>query len=172
MKPAPPHVSFFVEFDPFAEVFQKIAFHNKVPRKTLVLKITWDTKLYLTFRFRYGADRCKILCESPWIAPERTLSSGYHFRFGTLESALPHLLQNRPGLLRIVFDYHLWHLGIFKEFLRTQYYHQRMEAENISYLAYSWMVSRKIIFAVLFLTFAANLDKYSVKFTELIHNIA
>jgi len=123
-------------------------------------------------QFRYGADRCKILCESPWIAPERTLSSGYHFRFGTLESALPHLLQNRPGLLRIVFDYHLWHLGIFKEFLRTQYYHQRMEAENISYLAYSWMVSRKIIFVVLFLTFAANLDKYSVKFTELIHNIA
>ena len=81
-------------------------------------------------RFRYGADRCKILCESPWIAPERTLSSGYHFRFGTLESALPHLLQNRPGLLRIVFDYFLWLYGVFKEFLRTQYYHQRMEAEN------------------------------------------
>ena len=121
-------------------------------------------------RLRYGPDRCKILCESPWIEPERTLSCGYHFRFGSLESALPHLLKNRPGLLTIIFQYFQWHVKIFNDYLKSQYFHQRMEAENISYATYSAKIALRIIKFFVFILCAANLDKLSGGITQLVHS--
>lgn len=38
-----------------------------------------------------GPERTKLLTESAWIQPERTLQSGYHFKFTNLSFAVPDL---------------------------------------------------------------------------------
>ena len=38
-----------------------------------------------------GPERTKIMTESAWIQPERTLQSGYHFKYTNLSFAVPDL---------------------------------------------------------------------------------
>ena len=48
------------------------------------------------------------MTESAWISPQRTLDSGYGFKFINLNNAIEHLLQKQnipPGLIRKT----LWH---------------------------------------------------------------
>lgn len=52
----------------------------------------------------YGPDRTKILCESSWISPERTMTMGYHFKYGSLISALDNLMIDTPSLINIIYS--------------------------------------------------------------------
>merc|ERR1711970_684539 len=44
----------------------------------------------------YGTERAKIMLESAWIQPERTLQSGYHFKYTNLSFAVADLCSNLP----------------------------------------------------------------------------
>ena len=44
-----------------------------------------------TFSWTMGPERTKIMTESAWIQPERTLQTGYHFKYTNLSFAVPDL---------------------------------------------------------------------------------
>lgn len=43
------------------------------------------------FSWTMGPERTKIMTESAWIQPERTLQTGYHFKYTNLSFAVPDL---------------------------------------------------------------------------------
>ena len=43
----------------------------------------------------YGPETAKLLTESAWISPERTMDFGYGYKFINLDNAIEHLLQKQ-----------------------------------------------------------------------------
>jgi hypothetical protein len=52
----------------------------------------------------YNPDVAKIMHESSWVEPKRTLSAGFHFRFGDLDGAIADLV-TKPVSLSAVARY-------------------------------------------------------------------
>ena len=49
----------------------------------------------------YNPDVAKVMHESSWVEPKRTLSAGFHYRFGDLDGAIRDLVQNPVSLTQV-----------------------------------------------------------------------